>query len=322
MYRPSRMTLARPALAHTPLARRRGQSLVEFALVALVLYLLLAATIELGRAVFGAETLQGAAHVAARELALEPLPAGSTTLEALADEDVRRRVFDAHWLAIDLDADGIDDGVDVANREQLEALFARLPLVNRQLRPLFVLDLGVGLADGTTRDLLRYPGALVFVDPGEAVVDRSVGGLPDLVPSGLSVRIPQVAGRDADGVETIAWVDVVEPFGAPDPFPVAVEGLVALRLNYPFQAAALTGHSTSPDGPFEPNAGLVIDADDAGVVEDEPVGAGGLAVAGDARVGANVGAYGLGRLLAQGREVRPFHKLISVQAVFRREVWE
>ncbi len=321
------MTPVRPGRCCPALTRRRGQSLVEFALVALVLYLLLAATIELGRAVFGAETLQEAARVAARELALEPLPAGATTDAALADEEVRRRVFDAHWLVIDVTDDPASptadaDGDGVLNRDQLDALFARLPLVNRQLRPLYVLELRVALDDGRTRDLLRYPGALVFVDPGEAVVDRSVGGLPDLVPSGLSVRIPQVDGRDADGVETIRWVDVVEPFGASDPFPVAVEGLVALRLNYPFQAAALTGHRASPDGPFEPNVGLVIDADDAGVVEAEPVGAGGLAVAGDARVGANTGAYGLGRLLAQGREVRPFRKLISVQAVFRREVWE
>ena len=54
--------------------RRRGSVLVEFALIALVLYLILAATLEFGRALFGAQVLQQAADIAAREISRTPLP--------------------------------------------------------------------------------------------------------------------------------------------------------------------------------------------------------------------------------------------------------
>ena len=39
-------------------------------------------------------------------------------------------------------------------------------------------------------------------------------------------------------------------------------------------------------------------------------------------VGPNAGAFGLGKQFALGREVRPFRKLISAQAVFRREAFD
>jgi hypothetical protein len=43
----------------------------------------------------------------------------------------------------------------------------------------------------------------------------------------------------------------------------------------------------------------------------------------DGGVGPYAGAYGLGRQLALGgRTVRPFRKLISAQAIYRREVVE
>ena len=47
---------------------RRGSVLVEFALIALILYLILAATIEFGRALMAAQLLQQAADIAAREV--------------------------------------------------------------------------------------------------------------------------------------------------------------------------------------------------------------------------------------------------------------
>ena len=42
---------------------RRGSVLVEFALIALLLYLILAATLEFGRALFGAQVLQQSTDV-------------------------------------------------------------------------------------------------------------------------------------------------------------------------------------------------------------------------------------------------------------------
>ena len=51
---------------------RRGSVLVEFALIAFVLYLILAATVEFGRALMAAQLLQQAADIAAREVARTP----------------------------------------------------------------------------------------------------------------------------------------------------------------------------------------------------------------------------------------------------------
>lgn len=294
--------------------RRSGQSLVEFALVALVLYLLLAATIELGRATFGAQALQDVARVAARELALEPLPA-NVALTFLLDPAnaadpaagrVQARIYDRRLLVLDLAGDvngnGIEDG------QELDVVFASLPVVNRLLRPLMIFE---ALTDD--RRVLRYPGALVE--------DATA-------PSGLSVRIPRVVARDADGVETIEWVDVLEPMLAdpndPDSDPFRLDspegGLAAVRLNYPFQAAAMVGYMESPDGPFEPNAGAPITADDAAV--SDPDGPGLPLADLGAPAGPYAGAYGLGVQLAYGRQVRPFRKLITAQAAFRREVFQ
>lgn len=286
-------------------ARRSGQSLVELALVTLVLYLLLAATIELGRATFGAQALQDVARVAARELALQPLPANATFDQALADAAVQARVYDTDYLVLDLAGDV--NGNTVADGQELDVVFASLPLVNQLLRPLMIYE-AVDDGAGGQRSLLRYPGALL--------VDGSA-------PSGLTVQIPRVITRDADGVETIEWVDVLEA-PTPDPFPLDAagpqQGLVVVRLNYPFQAAAMVGYQTNPAGTFEPNAGDPITADDANVVD--PTGPK-LPLAGvSGGVGAYAGDYGLGVHLAYGRQVRPFRKLITVQAAFRREVFQ
>ena len=61
---------------------RRGAVLVEFALIALTMYILIAAVIEFGRLMHGAQTLQAAADLAARELSRVPLSASLPTLDA------------------------------------------------------------------------------------------------------------------------------------------------------------------------------------------------------------------------------------------------
>ncbi|MBX3469841.1 MAG: pilus assembly protein [Planctomycetes bacterium] len=293
-------------------ARRSGQSLVEFALVALVLYLLLAATIELGRATFGAQALQDVARVAARELALEPLPA-EQGVEELFDPDnydetaapgdvkeaatrVQRRIYARRWLVVDL-APG---GVPLA-REDVETIFADMPLVNRMLRPLMIYE---RTEDG--RSLLRYPGALLL-DPDP------------LSQSGLTVAIPEVA-RDPDGVETVAWREVLELGAADFALTTTGGGLAVVSMNYPFQAAAMVGYRSSPDEPFEPNMGAPLPADDASVVDPDGPG---LPLAAVSRpVGPYAGTYGLGVQLAYARQVRPFRRLITLQAAFRREVFQ
>src|SRR5438132_13243424 len=114
--------------------RERGAALVEFALVSLVLYLLLAGTIEFGRLMFAANALQDVARLAARELAVAPIRADATfdyalTCDAATDAaclvDLRARIFDPACLVVDLS--------DPAVAEDPDGYFAAMPVVNRAL---------------------------------------------------------------------------------------------------------------------------------------------------------------------------------------------
>jgi hypothetical protein len=317
---------------------RSGQSLVEFAVVALVLYLLLAATIEFGRIMFASQALQSAADLCARELSRTPLPPVLSFEEALIEESplgsgmrpVKDNIYDPHYLVLDLDT--------LAGRPTLQALVADLPVVNQQLVPLMVP------AQVGGRRLLRYPGALL--EDNDNSDDPA-----DPEPAGFLVAVPLVESRDADGVETIRWVNVVEDIqqgdeaallgehDRTDPFNIvsAHRGLVAVRINYPFQAATLSSFRTSPDGPFEPNIAFPNIANDGGVTElNAPPG--GTPIAPDVPIdpatgqpryaGTYGGAYGLGEQgalnspqLAAGFPLRPFRRVLSAQAIFRREVF-
>ena len=140
--------------------------------------------------------------------------------------------------------------------------------------------------------------------------------------------IPRVASHSQDSSgenvqTTIEWIPVLEEI-AEGSFTLASTGpqpgLAAVRLNYPFQAAMITGFLPNPEGPFEPTIGNPIIADDQGVVElnETP----GTLLPDGGVVGTYSGTYGLGRQLAFAREVRPYRKLLSAQAIYRREVFQ
>lgn len=301
-----------------PWPMRRGQSLVEFALVALVVYLLLAAIITFGFILFAAQTNQQIVDVAAREIARTPIPlflggdpSNPVKLEEvlygnanmLGDElgDVRRRVFDEHYLALDvsgLDAVGIRD------------LIEQLPIVNQLLTTLMFVD------DVGGRKIMRYPGTLIN-DPDASDDPFSPAA------SGLLVRIPVTDGPEASVID---WVRAIEPMheadtvdsGIPGPFELtsAERGIVALRVNYPHQSSAMSSFQPNAAGPFEPSIGnrnLVSGASVAG--------APGSVVEPDRVAGPYTGPNGLGLQFAFAEEVRPFTKLIVNQAVHRREVF-
>ena len=86
-----------------------GAALIEFALVSLVLYLLLASTVDFGRLFFSAQGLQDVARVAAREFATAPLPA-VTTFDAAALL-LRGRVYDPDQLVLDITGAGLLRGL-------------------------------------------------------------------------------------------------------------------------------------------------------------------------------------------------------------------
>lgn len=280
---------------------RRGSSLIEFALVSLVLTLLLTGVIELGRALFVAQGLQDAARVAAREIALTPLPADATFQDGVA------QVYSAEWLVVDLD-------LVPGGQPPLEFVVENAPLLNRALAPYMIReDVDVG---GTPHRLLRYPGALLDA-PGAA------GGALGTNP-GLTVGVPFLTYDAGGQEETLRWLPVVEEL-VEDVFPLGGGGRVELRINYPFQAAAMTFHGpgADPTGPFDPTLGQPVIADDSVLIEDATGRPGGLLTGVDTTSGSTAysGVYGLGRLPALGQEVRPFRRVLTGQAIFRREVF-
>jgi TadE-like protein len=301
--------------------RERGSVLVEFALVSLVLWLLFAISIDFGRLMFSAQALQDAARIAARELAITPLPANISFEGALNYMDpgtgmflVRDRIFNPACLVINLENFMSDDDVD--------AFVATMPVVNRALRPLMFVDLSGG------RRLLRYPGALLSDTSGSPL---SCGTQP---PTTFVVGIPQVVSR---APETIEWIPVVQEIRsdpsdpATGPFSVVSTatpaGLVAIRLNYPYEAAAITSFQANPPGPleFEPNIDNPTAADEGAVVELDPTKRPGDTLPDDSAdpngFGPYKGPYGLGRQLAFASTVRPYSRVLSGQAISRREVF-
>lgn len=299
--------------------QRRGAVLLEFALIALVFYLLLAALLTFGFLLYAAQGAQQVVDVAGRALAQAALPAEATLLDALyanaqADADyadVRSRVFDEHYLVLNLDS--------LHGEPTLAELTSKLPAVNQQLVPLMIFDEIEGGA-GVVR-VLRFPGA-VFED-GDGSDDPT-----DPPPSGWLVRVPLVESRAADGTEaSIRWARVLESaidsdpaVPSSDPFHVgsAQRGLVAVRLNLPFQSAAMSGF----------RAGDPIPADDSGIAATNPSAEPGGRVASVREFGPYAGEFGLGQLaalrsepLTDGRHVRPFRRVLQVQATYRREVF-
>jgi len=287
-----------------PRQRQGGAVLVEFAVIALVLYLLLAALLSFGTMIQAGQVAQDVARLAARELALTPLPATLTFEEALDATD--DRIFDPNQLVVDLGA-VTADGLD------LDEYFATLPLVNRALRPVFVFDQVAG------RRVLRFPGA-VLMSPQ-----------PTAYNAGLTVGVPQVVARLDGGGERIRWLPIVEEIRPdatdPDsgPFSAAAtgadRGLVALRINIPSTASALASYDGPTTWPPAPNAGQ---PHLAGPIETVAGSAPPFGTPFDSAVGTGVlgGEQGLGEMGALGVVVRPFRRVFVGQALFRREVYQ
>ncbi len=315
---------------HVPMKPRRGSVLVEFALIALAFYLLLAVAIEMGRATFGGQTIQAAADLAAREIARTPLSVtytslygtgGGDTTAALNDRAVRQNVYDERLLVIDLDKNTADP----------ITIIASFPVVNQQLFPLMIFD-NLSIPG---RNLLRYPGALVTPGDESAVTAAPLpAGFTD---SGLRVAVPLVtlSGGGTSVTETVTWVNVLEEIN-PGAFSVTTpptgstggpQGMVGVRINYPFQAATLS-RGYNPTTPFEPGTPVV--ASDAAVTQtNAPPGGASTAVGADPGPSPTQnnglqpygGEFGLGFQLAMGQRLRPFRSLLSGQAVYRREIF-
>ena len=329
---------------------RRGQALIEFAIVSLVLYLLLGAIVTFGVWFYVSGQIQQAAQVGARELSQTPLPAEMTFEEALDHPTVRSRVYDDRWLVIDLD----QFEAEFPNQSFFEAAVPMMPLLNQQLALTYILDESGG------ERLLRYPGAVLNRD---TAVDSTVS-VPSFVRGDLVVQVPLVEGRAANGAEMIRWLNVVEEIDEDengsndanvDPFQLftaddddmivsssddSIRGVVALRINFPAQSPWLSSFADSP-GTFPPpvNAANPNAADDTAVVElnredrlgslrGEP-----LIVAQNGELvftGTYGGNFGLGvhgaltsdDLTGQAVGIRPYRRVLVSHAIFRREIYQ
>ena len=188
---------------------RRGQALVEFAIVSLVVYMLLAAILTFGQLLYYDQTLQQAADVGAREISRTPLPAavasdGITPIslnyvlyhDASTDsslQDVRRRVFDDNMLVLKIDAGS--DPVTFNGGHPI----GDFPLATQQLLPVMIYDTVNG------GPLLRFPGA----PSTHSGTSTSPAGIPY---SGYVVRIPVVSAPMASGggQTIINWLHPIE----------------------------------------------------------------------------------------------------------------
>ena len=299
---------------------RTGAALVEFALVALLVYLIAAAGIELGRAIFVAQTIQDAARVAARELALVPQPADADFPTALANSP---GVWDPNNLVIDLSACQSDSNSDA----DIQAYVQALPSVNRALFPVYIHE----NVNGGTRPLLRYPGALLQVPPSAPQADTCPAAATDLT---VQIPVTQTVG----GTQTVmGWLNVLEESqNGQFAFSGTGGGLAGVTVNYPFQSAMLSGFQQQPavaidpkHDPMAPNLPFSIEANDQGMEHSAPQpnqlpdGRQPTIADPDSTGTTYSGEWGLGGqyALAKGAvAVRPYRNIVIGQALFRREV--
>jgi hypothetical protein len=255
---------------------RRGQVLIEFSFIALILYLLMAVTFDFGRALYSAQIVQQAADLAARELARTPLAPTSTFSDALADSNVKTRIYDNQLLAVK---------ASLLGSQSLTDYFADKPIVNQMLVPLMITR------EVNGESWYQYPGQLMDSSNTQSAVKIPI------VQGGSVIRAVDVLEEILPASSSAGPFSVVPPSATP----AQQAGLVALRINYPFQAAGLTGFENPPDQPLAPSPALDFDG---------------------RTYGPYAGTEGLGAQTAfAGQTVRPFRRVISAQAIYRREIF-
>ena len=304
---------------------RRGQALVEFAVVAFVFTFLLAAMLAMGFLFFSANVLQQAADVGAMELARHP---ESPTADFKTGLD-NSGLYSEAALVVPVGTNPAD-----------------LPLINQLLFSVYVYDPDI--------DMVRYPGTLVTNGSGETTVVISIIG------PGNRDTTTGANPIGTNGVDVISeWRRVVEevtPTGeAAGPYSMTATtgelgglgqpGMVALRINYPYQSSALVAYvHTDADGsviappetigrddvlnvPITANDAVVTGAATATFPDGQTLAAAGYALVNpvanpNISASAHRGTYGLGEAQAFLTTVRPYRKVISAQGIYRREVFE
>jgi hypothetical protein len=301
---------------------RRGQALVEFAVVALVIYLLLAAILTFGLLFWSGSTIQQAVEIGVQEIARMPLPPeaelGLGNLSPPSGTIMDRPAFQAEIYDESL---LVIPETDIPTGQRfVDYAAANLPLINRLLSSVYIFD------DNYGGGVYRYPGTIVRRNDSDTVlipIVRNDGSVRWVAP------VEEIRISDGSG-------GMVGPFSVTASAPTApnfIAGTVALRINYPFQSAAMSSFGPRQNG--DSNIDQVVSADEDAALVNALDGA--LPNDYTLRVNANDyvdkvsnihgGRYGMGRQIALPFEsvgnfgVRPYRRVISAQAVFRREAF-
>lgn len=317
---------------------RRGQALLELAILIPIIIMLIGATISFGLFFYQGNVLQQAVDVAAQEISRMPFGPNQElglgrldkcNLNNLAcdDAEFKAQIYDERHLVIPDSAWNSSSSFN----NNFQAYVATLPLLNRLLASVMIRD--------SARGLTRYPGALVTNDAGELTV---------LVPLVAYNYNGVVDGYQCSGETILEWVAPVEeirvdhdgngatalegPFqlvssaASADDIDSFVRGMVAIRINYPSQSTTLVNRtdlppSANPDG----TRGQVIVVANDQILGDGDTGCYTLVV-NDPPVAGNPadpfgGRYGLGSLGVLKGRVRPYRKVMTFQAIYRREVF-
>lgn len=341
--------------------QRRGQALIEMAFLIPILVLIIGATISFGLFFFQANVLQQAVDVGAQEISRFPFAAtgelglGNFNVDTndqnvlMNNEDFMLQIYDEKYLVIHDSEWAVGTTFNGVFRDFAE----QLPLLNRLLVPVMVRDDSYAEIATPFPPVTPLPNVIIHRGvtrfPGAVVTNSQTGEETVLIPiigySEISVGVPVEPPTDAVGSgrgaeQLIEWVAPVEeirvdhdnnpntliegPFSLnfdPDLIrPSFVPGMVALRINYPAQSTTLVNR-TGIEGQ------VIIEADDASLSDGETGSNYSLVVpaeSGPANTTINSGRFGLGRQAALLRTagVRPYRKVLSVQAIYRREVFE
>ncbi|GJL66168.1 MAG: hypothetical protein NPIRA05_11390 [Nitrospirales bacterium] len=278
----------------------RGSVFVEFSLIAVSLSLLIALVVDVARMVFVSQLLQETARVAARELALFPLSPIMTFEEALQLPQVKSRVYDSAALVIEIDR--------FADSYRLNNFLDGLPIVNRMLRPLMnVEDL---MLDGTTRKVLRFPGVVVQDHKRQTNLNvwsvnvpyDGISGVPNGEHIKLKPVLEEIRGNPEDPNSG--------PFSLQPSQQGALAGLVALRINYPFQPMLMNWlpQSVLPDSVSISSEGNSFFSSDRPEPSERQIGESSLT--------------DTPNRVRSRTSVKEYPHVLSAQAVFRREVFQ
>ena len=316
-----------------------------------LIILIIGATVSFGLFFFQGNVLQMAVDVGAQEISRMPFaPTQELGLGDLDqcgnadlvcnDPDFKAQIFDEAHLVI------TDD--QWQSHGSFQDYVATLPLLNRLLVPVMIRQ----CIDGATSTgntpptgggrlwVTRYPGTLVRNCDDQLtvlipIVDYNSDGSGEVILEWVAPVEEIRINHDDDPATAMVGpysLDKPSDFAASDTEESFVAGMVALRINYPAQSTTLLNRIDLEDpiaNPRGQRGQIIVRAGGTtigpgatlGGYSLEDVGGRISPASGQSGSDPNAGRYGLGELEALQQLIRPYRKVMSFQAIYRREVF-